>query len=134
MPRDRLLGVVREALRSRAPLELAIVFGSVARGAGTPTSDLDLAVLGEAEPLGLAADLSSSIGREVDVVAIETASIPLLSAIVRDGIIVFEGEPGAGARFLAGAWATLAVDLPWYERMQRTWLERVAKRGVLGRP
>lgn len=129
-----MLGVVREHLRSASAVDLAVVFGSVARGTARPSSDLDVAVLGSGDSLTLAAGLASAVGREVDVTAIESASIPLLSAIVKDGIIVFERVPGTGARFLARTWATLAVDLPWYERMQQAWLERVAKRGILGRP
>ena len=110
-----------------------MVFGSVARGVARPNSDLDVAILGTVDRLTLAASLSDAVGREVDVVEISAASIPMLHAIVRDGVVAFERESGRAAAFLSQSWTRLAVDLPWYERMQRTWLERVATRGLLGR-
>jgi predicted nucleotidyltransferase len=133
--RDLLIERVRQHLRTSRPagLDLAIVFGSVARGVAKPSSDLDVAVLGAVDRLTLAATLSDAVGREVDVVEIAAASIPMVHAIVRDGVVAFERVSGIAAAFLAQSWTRLAVDLPWYERMQRTWLERVAARGLLGR-
>lgn len=122
-----------QGVAAAAPgLELAVVFGSVARGRARPTSDLDVAVVGDVDPLELAGRLSLATGREVDVVDVARASIPLLDAIVRDGIVVFERSPGAEARFRSRALSTLETDRPWYERMEDAWLARVAERGILG--
>jgi hypothetical protein len=109
-----------------------MLFGSLARGAARPDSDIDLAVFGSVDPLALSGALSSLLCREVDVVRIEGAPIPLLDSILRDGKVVFERQPGAGATLRSRLLASLEVDRPWYGRMQRAFLARVADRGILG--
>ena len=60
---------VRECLRGRLDVRLALVFGSRARGTATPTSDVDVAVGAPGiDLLELAALLSRATGLEVDVV------------------------------------------------------------------
>jgi predicted nucleotidyltransferase len=129
---------IRDAIRASAAetpgLELAILFGSTARGKAGPSSDLDIAVLGPVDTFELAGRLSVAVGREVDVVDVARAAIPLLDAILRDGVVVFERVRGAEGRLRARSLAMLETDRPWYERMQEAWLRNVAKRGILGRP
>jgi predicted nucleotidyltransferase len=125
---------VEKAAAATSGLELAIVFGSTARGQERAGSDLDVAVLGRIDAGELAGRLALATGREVDVVDLSSAPIPLLDAILRQGIGVFERERGVEARFRAHALATLETDRPFYERMQDAWLRRVAARGILGRP
>lgn len=115
-------------------LDLAIVFGSMARGTARPGSDLDVAIVGHVDTFELGGRLSLATGREVDVVDCARATIPLIDAIVRQGVVVYERERGAEASFRARALAMLEIDRPWYERMQQEWLSRVARRGILGRP
>ena len=115
-----------------AGLEVAMLFGSVARGAARPDSDVDLAVFGEVDPLALSGALSTLLCREVDVVRIEGAPVPLLDSILHDGVVVFERVPGAAATLRSRLLASLEVDRPWYGRMQRAFLARVAERGILG--
>jgi predicted nucleotidyltransferase len=133
MLQDRFRGAVRDAAAATPGLELAIVFGSTARGMERPGSDLDVAVLGKMDRFELAGRLSLSLGREVDVVDLASAPIPLLDAIVREGTAVYERERGTEGRFRARALSMLETDRPWYERMQNAWLKRVAERGLLGR-
>lgn len=115
-----------------AGLEVALLFGSMARGRARPDSDIDLAVFGEVDPLALSGALSTIMCREVDVVRIEGAPIPLLDSILRDGQVVFECKPGAAATLRSRLLASLEVDRAWYARMQRAFLARVAERGILG--
>ena len=115
-----------------AGLEVAMLFGSVARGAARPDSDVDLAVFGEVDPLALSGALSTLLCREVDVVRIEGAPVPLLDSILHDGRVVFERVPGAAATLRSRLLASLEVDRPWYGRMQQAFLARVAERGILG--
>lgn len=131
---EKLKEPIRLAAAATPGLELAIVFGSAARGNARPSSDLDVAVLGDVDAFELAGRLSLATGREVDVVDVSRAPIPLLDAIVRDGIVVFERSRGAEGRFRSHALSMLETDRPWYERMQNAWLKRVAERGILGRP
>jgi hypothetical protein len=74
--------------------------------------------------------LSSVLGREVEVVSLRDPAVPLLQELVRDAIVVREGEPHAAARWRANALLDLQLDPPWYDRMRDAWLRRVAERGL----
>jgi predicted nucleotidyltransferase len=77
-------------------VRVAILFGSQARGTARPDSDADIAVDAPGvDMLSLGAALAQALEREVDVVPLEDASIPLLEHLVRDGIVVHEGWPSA---------------------------------------
>lgn len=127
-----LRSAIQSAAAATPGLDLLLVFGSVARGTASARSDLDIAFVGDVDPLELAARMSLVAGREVDVVDASRAPVPLLDAVVRDGIVVFERRPGSEATFRSRALMTLETDRPWYDRMQRAWLKRVAERGILG--
>lgn len=119
-----------EVLASFPELRLAVLFGSEARGTARRDSDVDVAVQAPPASLGkIAAALSSRLGTEVDVVRLETASIPLLEALISDGIVVHEAEPGAGALWRSRVLAQLETDRPWYRRQRDAWIQRVAERG-----
>lgn len=125
--------VVHHMLSGRADVRVAVLFGSVARGGSRLDSDLDLAVDAPAvDLLALRATLTAALGREVDLVSLEDATIPLLEHLVRDGIVLHEGYPGAGALWRSRTLATLETDRPWFERMSDAWLARVAERGLSG--
>ena len=86
------------ALSRREEILEGYVFGSVARNESKPHSDLDVAVyIDESalkpEPFGYAAELSSSLMRElghssVDVVVLNDAAPLLYHRVLRDGIRV----------------------------------------------
>jgi predicted nucleotidyltransferase len=121
------------ALHGREDVRVALLFGSHARGTAGAASDVDVAVdAPSVDPLDLAAELSLSVGAEVDVVPLDDPGVPLLEALVRDGIVVHEGSPGAGARWRSHALTTLETDGPWYARMRDAWIRRVAERGLSG--
>jgi predicted nucleotidyltransferase len=131
MPPGDLAQSLRRALAGRDDVHVALLFGSRARGRARADSDVDLAVLASGvDLLDLAASLSLALDLEVHVADLADASIPLLQAIVRDGILVHEGRRGAAARWRSHALTTLETDGPWYARMSAAWLRRVAERGV----
>jgi predicted nucleotidyltransferase len=128
---DPAIEGIRQFLRGRSDVRLAIVFGSRARRTATPTSDVDVAVRAPGvDLLGLAADLSRVTGHEVDVVALEDVGVPLLGRIVQEGVGVHEARPGALATWRARALADLETDRPWFARMRDAWLARVASHGA----
>jgi predicted nucleotidyltransferase len=128
---DPTVQVIRECLRGRLDVRLALVFGSRARGTATPTSDVDVAVGAPGvDLLDLTAELSRATGVEVDVVDLEHAGVPLLARIVREGVLVHELRPGAAATWRGQALADLETDAPWFARMRDAWLARVAARGL----
>jgi len=81
---------LRAVLEGFPGLLLAIVFGSVAQGRATPSSDLDLAVaarhaLSAEQKMTLINALASRTGRPVDLIDLHTVGQPLLGQIVRHG-------------------------------------------------
>jgi predicted nucleotidyltransferase len=119
------------ALAGRADVRVAVLFGSQARGSARLDSDVDVAVDAPGvDTLALGAMLAAALGREVDVVLLEDAPISLLEHLVRDGIVVHQGYPGAGARWRSHTLATLETDRPWLSRMCDAWLARVKDHGL----
>jgi uncharacterized protein len=111
------LGALRSALASHDDVRLAIAFGSLAKGLSQPRSDVDLAVSGPTSPARLAelaVTLSRACGRQVDLVAIESAPPLLRYEIARDGLVLLERQPDAWPAFKARAlidwwdWAPMA--------------------------
>jgi predicted nucleotidyltransferase len=131
VPVKEVAARLRHALSGRKDVRVAVLFGSVARGAARASSDVDVAVDAPgADLLELAAALSEALSREVDVVPLEDATIPLLEQLVRDGIVVHEAYPGAGALWRSHALTSLETDRPWFARMREAWLARVRERGL----
>lgn len=126
-----LLGAV---LARHDEVDLALLFGSRARGAARPESDVDVAVIGRGiDALSLAAELNSSAGAPVDVVDLSVnPPIVLLLVVLREGIKIHENRPGAYGRFLSHALTDLETDLPSFRRMQSAFVERVADSGLTG--
>lgn len=107
MDRDDLIVALRAQLASHAAIACAWLFGSRARGDARPGSDVDVAVLyaGDAPStlsgsgIALAGELERAIGREVDVVVANTAPDDLMHRVLRDGVLLFDRDPGARVRF-----------------------------------
>ena len=131
MRAEGVLKAVSHALEGRADVELAMVFGSRARGDHRSGSDVDVAVLGQVDRLTLAAELSRATGHEVDVVDLAEAGYPLLAAIAQDGVPVHEGRRAAYARWRSHALSQLDLDRAWYARMRGGYLAKLAG-GVRG--
>lgn len=119
-----------EVLAAFPEVRLALLFGSEARGTARPDSDIDIAVDAPLASLGqLGAALSSRLGAEVDVVRLDVVSIPLLEALISDGVVLHESRPGAGALWRSRVLAQLETDRPWYRRQRDAWIRRVAEHG-----
>lgn len=120
-----------EALRAHGGVELALLFGSHARGKATERSDVDVAVRGSGlDLLALSAHASRALGVEVDVVSLDTTDVPLLQALVRDGVVLLQTKPGAAGAWRARALSILELDRPGYVRMRDAFLARVAREGL----
>lgn len=121
---------IRRLLDGRTDIRVAVLFGSQARGTAGPTSDVDVAVDAPGvDLLDLGAMLATALDREVDVLDLEDATIPLMERLVREGVVVHEGYRGAGALWHSRALMMLETDRPWYARMCNAWLARVRERG-----
>jgi predicted nucleotidyltransferase len=126
--RASLVETLRQVLQDYPGLRLALLFGSQARGRARPDSDVDVAVEGEdLDLLTLAADLSLAAEAEVDVVDLSQSGYPLLSALLRDSLVLYEGEPYAAACWRTRAILQTETDRPWFERMRDAYLRRLAE-------
>jgi predicted nucleotidyltransferase len=126
-----LVDAIRACLAGRKDVRLALLFGSRARGVHRPDSDVDIAVVAPGlDPAELAAELSSALGFEVDVVPLVDPGVPLLERLIDEAHVVHEGERGAAASWRTAALLTLETDRPWYRRMRDAFLARVARSGV----
>ena len=105
------------ALTADPDVQLAVVFGSAARGTPPRRSDLDIGVMGlRSTPrlAALAVTLARTAGREVDLIQLETAPPLLRFEIARDGVVLLERAPHLWSDFQARAmvdwweWAPLA--------------------------
>ena len=107
---------IAAAVGQEANCRLLILFGSAARaaadspedlGTARPPNDLDIAVAAEAglDIVALTNRLIQTLGiQEVDVADLRHADPLLMMLVARDGIPLYEREPGAFNRF-----ASLAV-------------------------
>ena len=115
------------ALEGRTDVELAILFGSRARGQAREDSDVDLAVQGQdLDLLTLAAELSRAIGKEVDLADLRHAGYPLLKVLLQQGIVVHQGRRNAEGEWRSQALSRVALDRHWYERMRNGFLRGLA--------
>jgi len=122
---------IRSVLQHHAEFELIILFGSLARDAAQPHSDIDLAVsTGSPLPaearIALIEQLASATGRPVDLVDLTQAGEPLLGQILTTGIRL-KGSDEVHARWLTRHLLDQADFVPYRDRIlaerRRTWID-----------
>lgn len=105
----------------------AYLFGSVARGTATATSDVDIGVLFRNDPpptlaglhLDLEAELERAVGVPVQLVVLNRAPCDLVHRVLRDGILVLDHDPSRRIRFEVRA-RNVYFDLkPYVDRYRR---------------
>ncbi len=87
-----------------AGLTLVLLFGSAARDGPGLARDLDLGLLarGPADVVALTNAFTRALGvQAVDIADLGRADALLLALAARDGVALYEGEPGAHARFVS---------------------------------
>lgn len=120
MDKNHIDQQLQEILGKYPQIELAILFGSLADGRATASSDLDLGVMTQ-QPLdaelkmALIADLAEAFGRPVDLVDLRIAGEPLLGQIFK-GRRVF-GSTTAYGNLLARHLRDVADFLPYRDRI-----------------
>ena len=97
---------LKERLAQEEDLAAVYLLGSGARGSLRADSDLDFAllpsrgcVISPADRLLLAADLEGLAGRPVDLGVLSTANLVYAKEAVAQGVLIFERDPLARARF-----------------------------------
>jgi predicted nucleotidyltransferase len=131
MRSQELIDVLSTELKNRpAGLVCAYLFGSHARGDAKPESDVDVAVLFEQDPprtlaglhLDLADDLTTAVGRSVDLIVLNRAPADLIHRVFRDGRLLLDSDPSARIRFevqVRNEYFDLLPHLRRYRRIEK---------------
>jgi len=115
-------------------LVCAYLYGSQARNEAALHSDVDVAILLSKKPpptldgigLDLGAEIELAIGKPVDLVTLNRAPVDLIHRILRDGILVYEGDPSARIRFEVQARGEYFDLLPYLREYRRSISEHKA--------
>jgi predicted nucleotidyltransferase len=135
MDRNRTLEQLRKTIAAiGGDLVCAYLFGSTARGADLPHSDLDLAVLLSEDPpptleglhTQFADALAEAISRPVDLVILNRAPVDLIHRVLRDSVLLLDRDPSARIRFEVKARNDYFDLLPYLERYRNPRRERAA--------
>lgn len=107
-------------LEKHPEINIAYIFGSVAKGSAKPESDLDIAVQGEkslttAQHVSLVEDLALATGRPIDLIDLKTAGEPLLGEILQGVRLI--GSDTNHAELIKRHLFDSADFLPYVERM-----------------
>lgn len=130
MKMDKSIAVKRlEAFFDRRHQGIVCVylFGSLARGEAGEGSDVDIAVLCAEKPpstldglgLDLSGELETLIGRRVDLVVLNSAPVDLSHRVLRDGVLIYDGNPSARVRFEVNARNEYFDLLPYLREYRR---------------
>ena len=121
---------VQTALAKHPEIELAIVFGSLARGEARRDSDVNVAVqlptpLDADRKMQLIADIAAITGRPVDLVDLRTVGEPLLGQILKHGRQI-RGEAADLVPLIQRHVYAMEDFMPYVERMlderKRAWI------------
>jgi uncharacterized protein len=133
--RERVVPLLRQyfAAEPRGVIA-AYLFGSVARGEEQAASDVDVAVvlrrhgpvdLADLERCaGIQDDLAALVGRPVDLVPLDAASPDLKFRVLRDRVLLFDGDSAQRVEFEIQARNEYLDLLPHLEQYRRTVLSR----------
>lgn len=132
------LARVAQALLAETDVELAVAFGSLARGDGEAGSDLDLGLrLGTdtgAARRALEARLGRAAQRAVDLVFLDDAPPLLRFEIARDGIVLRHRHRHLWVDFKTRAMLDWWDWAPTARRMHRAYVERLRRKVADGQP
>jgi predicted nucleotidyltransferase len=141
---ERILARLRKVLPSllaQYPVDAAYVYGSVARGAATSLSDVDVALLLAAslppyERLKLELTIQGEIEAAdsfsaVDVRAINDAPLMVQGRIVQQGILLYERDRKRRIAFEVATRKRYFDFAPVARRLRDVFLQRVHREGLL---
>lgn len=129
---DALLAGLGRAMAAGPALQLAVVFGSVARRQQNALSDVDVGIIPENPALSLGDELALQVALErvcrapVDLLRLDLAPIALRWRVARDGVPLVGEATGAWARFAARAASEHADIEPALRRAAQRFQRRLA--------
>jgi len=123
---------IRHALQQLPHLQLAIVFGSCAKGTQKPDSDLDIAVafnqvMSVQQHIDTIAALALATGRPIDLIDLRTVGEPLLGQIMQHGIRIM-GSDVLHAQYMMRHVMDAADFMPYQARIlqerRQAWINK----------
>ena len=124
-----ILDRLRECAGALAAVQLAVLFGSTARGQRRPESDVDVGVLLDpgtpAIRLHAQAALGRAAGRDVHVIYLDEAPPLLRFEIARDGVVLVERTPDLWTDFKAKAMVDWWDWAPTARKIHRAAIQRL---------
>ncbi len=130
-------------LQINGGVEVAYLFGSVAKGKARSKSDVDVAVLFSSDltreerldkQLALAGELASYLRREVDVVDLAVAPLILQHQVLKYGKCVFERDPRTRVAFEVSSRRDYFDMKPVWDRHTAGMLKSMEKGEFGGKP
>ncbi len=132
------LGHVVEVLKALPAVQLAVAFGSVARGEDHLRSDLDLGLLLDPDSRQCRGEVEIPIGRaarrRVDFVYLDEAPPLLRFEVARAGQVLLERRPRLWTRFKAKAMIDWWDWGPTARKMHAVYIQRLRERVANGQP
>ena len=138
---DRLRACIAAVL-APYPVDMAYLYGSVARGRPLPSSDIDIAlVLTEilthyrrlVLELEIQAALEDACGlSNVDVRAISHAPLTVQGRVIQEGLLLYERDKARRVTFEALTRRRYFDYQPTADRMRRAFLDHVRRKGLTG--
>ena len=138
---DRLKACLADVLAGY-PVEMAYLYGSVARGRPLPSSDIDIALmfterLMPYQRLTLELDVQAALEEAcgltgLDVRSINHAPLTVQGQIVQEGLLLYERDRDRRIAFEASIRRKYFDYQPTAERMQRAFLDHVRRKGLTG--
>lgn len=121
-------------------MEIAYLYGSVARGTPLPSSDVDIALVLTALPspyerlmleLGIQAAIEDACGlSNIDVRAINQAPLMVQGTVVQEGLRLYERDKDRRVAFEVLTRKKYFDYQPTAERMQRAFLDHIQRKGL----
>ena len=118
----QLIRVISDVLEGFPGILFGTVFGSANKERLTPRSDVDVAVAGGKklsleEKVELLSALSKALGREVDLIDLQTVSGLILEQALCQASIVKNSDPSVYAELLKRLWYNQADMMPYVRRI-----------------
>ncbi|HEY65876.1 MAG TPA: nucleotidyltransferase domain-containing protein [Caldilineae bacterium] len=128
------------AILEKQPIQLAYLYGSVARDEITPFSDIDIALVGERAfspherldlMLNIALEVEDRCGlQDVDVRVINDAPLLLQGRVVTEGILLYARSDSERVRYETATRMRYFDYLPIHQRLRNAFLANVREQGL----
>jgi predicted nucleotidyltransferase len=129
---DTQINEIKSYLSNEISPYLIMIFGSAYKGSMTPDSDIDIAFLSDkkVEPYELfmiAQGLADKLGRDVDLVNLETASTVFKAQVIAKGKVILDKTPNRRRIFQMNSFKEYAT----LNEQRQCILDKIEQRGSI---